>query len=145
MRLVLSQPTGSADELQSRTADLLLSLMDADVYIKSIIGKYALIGGPGSSATAAVQTLVPILQNWAGSYLNGISYSGSTGKGTAIAGIAGVDLFISLKSDTPKTLGEIYTNLLNYRPLQGFAPKRQNVSVGVKVNGHQIDLVPGRK
>ena len=119
--------------------------MDAETYIKSIIAKYALTGGRTPAATAAAQGVYKIIQSWAGSYLLDVFYSGSSAKGTAIAGIADVDLFISLKPETPGTLAYIYNNLANYNGFKYLSPKRQNVSVGIKYNGHSIDLVPGRK
>jgi hypothetical protein len=122
-----------------------MSAMETDAYLKSVIAKYALTGGRTPAATAAVAEVYKIIQTWAGQYLLGVSYSGSSAKGTAIAGIADVDLFISLKPETPGTLADIYNNLANYNGLKNLSPRRQNVSIGVKYNGQDIDLVPARK
>lgn len=119
--------------------------MDVENYIKSIIAKYALTGGRTPAATAAAEQVYEIIKVWANVFLLGVNYSGSSAKGTAIAGIADVDLFISLKPETPGTLAEIYNSLANYHGLKSLSPRRQNVSVGVTYNGHSIDLVPGRK
>ena len=118
--------------------------MEQDAYVKSVITKYALTMLT-PSATAAAQEVYKIIQPWAGQYLLEVQYSGSTAKGTAIAGVADVDLFISLAPETPGTLADIYNNLANHPGLKHLAPKRQNVSVGIRHGNHSIDLVPGRK
>jgi len=119
--------------------------MDAETYIKSIIAKYALTAGRAPAATAAAEQAYQIIKVWAGDFLLGVNYSGSSAKGTAIRGIADVDLFISLKPETPGTLADIYNNLANFNGLKHLSPRRQNVSVGITYDGHSIDLVPGRK
>ena len=118
--------------------------MTADEYVASIINKYALFSRPAASTSAAT-SVATILQSWAGQYLLGITYSGSSAKGTAIKGLADVDLFISLDPQTPQTLAEIYNNLVAYGPLAPFNPRRQNVSVGITYGQVKIDLVPARK
>jgi hypothetical protein len=55
-----------------------------------------------------------------------------------------VDVFISLKSDTKETLKELYEMLYSLAQRNGWSPRRQNVSVGVTVNGTRGDLVPGK-
>jgi hypothetical protein len=119
--------------------------METDQYVKSIIAKYAITGGRAPAVSAAAEEVYKIIQLWAGNYLLEVTYSGSSAKGTAIAGLADVDLFISLKPETPGTLAEIYNSLAGYNGFRNLSPRRQNVSVGIKFNGHPIDLVPGRK
>jgi len=70
--------------------------------------------------------------------------SGSYAKETGVRGISDVDVFISLKSDTSDTLKELYEKLLSLAQTNGWSPRRQNVSVGVTVNGTRGDLVPGK-
>lgn len=118
--------------------------MTPDDYVQSIIKKYALVVRPASATTAA-QEVYPIIQKWAGNWLLEVTYSGSSAKRTAISGIADVDLFISLKPETPHSLSEIYNSLANYAGIQSLKPRRQNVSIGITHNGHAIDLVPARK
>jgi hypothetical protein len=118
--------------------------MTADEYVRGIITKYAQTSRP-LAATEAANAVAAILRNWGGQYVLEISYSGSSAKGTAIRGLADVDLFISLSSETPGTLADIYNSLLNYQPLSFFTPRRQNVSVGITYGQIKIDLVPGRK
>jgi len=118
--------------------------MTGDEYVTSIINKYALFSRPATS-TSAAEGVATILQSWAGQHLLEITYSGSSAKGTAIRGLADVDLFISLAPQTPGTLADIYSNLLNYSPLRPYNPRRQNVSIGITYNQVKIDLIPARK
>jgi tRNA nucleotidyltransferase (CCA-adding enzyme) len=118
--------------------------MEQNAYVKSIVTKYALMER-STSATAAAIEVNKIIQRWGGSWLLEVQYSGSSAKGTAISGITDIDLFISLKPETPETLAEIYDSLANYSGLSHLSPRRQNVSVGIKYGTHSIDLVPGRK
>jgi len=118
--------------------------MDADTYVKSIVDRYAL-NGRSPQAVAAAQSVFTVIQPWAGKWLLKVQYSGSNAKGTAIRGVADLGLFISLDPDTPETLSDIYSKLANYKQLQPYAPRRQNVSIGVTCNGYSIDLVPGKK
>lgn len=119
--------------------------MTPDGYINSVLAKYAANRGQGSPAYNAAQGLYPIIKNWAGDCLHGVSYSGSYAKGTAIRGHTDVDLFISLKHGTPENLRDIYMKLTRCLTNKGFSPRLQNVSIGVKFRGASVDLVPGRK
>jgi hypothetical protein len=136
---------GNHETFQNPDEALPLATMESDIYVKSIVAKYALTAGRTPSATAAAEQVYKIIQIWAHSWLLGVSYSGSGAKGTAIAGVADVDLFISLKPETPESLADIYKSLLGYSGLKHLSPRKQNVSVGITYNGHAIDLVPGKK
>ena len=72
-------------------------------------------------------------------------FSGSLSKGTAIRIGTDADIFISLSSTTPGTLQEIYNTLHTAVVQSGYPARKQNVSIGTTVNGHKIDLVPGRR
>lgn len=119
--------------------------MEAAQYVSSIISKYSISGEPTCDLLASVGEVCDAIRRWSGVYLVGIQYSGSRAKGTAIRGVADVDLFISLKPETPGSLAEIYNSLLGLSSLRPHSPRRQNVSVGINHNGYCIDLVPARK
>jgi hypothetical protein len=83
-----------------------------------------------------VQTiLAPLIQGWAGNRLLSITPSGSFAKGTAIRSGTDLDLFISLPEGTTETLKELYEKLFSWMGTKGYTPKRQNVSVSVRVSG----------
>lgn len=119
--------------------------MSADAYLQRILAREAVDTGP-SSPVRNVQTVIrPIIQEWAGAYLVNVSPSGSFAKGTANRSGTDIDLFISLSQDTPNTLKDIYNKLFSWMTEKGYNPKRQNVSINVKVNGYDVDLVPARR
>lgn len=116
--------------------------MTADEYLQKIINAYVV---DIAKAKDAGNTIYPTIQSWAGSYLVSAEYSGSLAKGTAVALSADADIFISLSSTTKETLQEIYTSLHAYVIKAGYTARKQNVSIGVNVNGHKVDLVPGKR
>jgi hypothetical protein len=118
--------------------------MTPDQYVESILAKYAVPRGPTSPAERLGSAVAGPIRTWAGQQLNALEYSGSYAKETGVHGISDVDVFISLKSDTPGTLKELYNSLYDLAQGQRWSPRGQNVSVGVTVNGTQGDLVPGK-
>lgn len=117
--------------------------MTADGYLQSVIARYRVSTGAGSPAETAGNEIYPALQKWAGNQLREVRYSGSTAKGTGIKGTTDVDLFVSLKSDTPNTLKEIFDSLHGTMRNNGYPnATKQNVSIHVKHKGIEVDLVP---
>lgn len=115
--------------------------MPANTYLRSVLAQYAV---NTAGAEAAGNALYPIIQRWAGVYLVSAEFSGSLRKGTAVTLSADADIFISLSSNTPNTLENIYSTLCTAVQSTGLPVRRQNVSVGTNINGYKIDLVPGR-
>lgn len=112
-------------------------------YLEGLLAKYEL--KPNLMASLAAGIVADSLRRWANGWLIDISYVGSRAKGTAIAGTTDLDIFISLKPDTPHTLEDIYERLFVWATHNGWFPRRQNVSVGINYLGVKIDLVPGRR
>ena len=119
--------------------------MTPDQYVLAVLKKYRVSTGPTSAAEQAVNAIAPNIRGWAGRWLSNLSYSGSYAKGTPIRGKTDIDLFISLRSDSPGTLAEIYNSLFALASKYGWQPRRQDVSIGIQYSGVPIDLVPGRK
>lgn len=116
--------------------------MSGDQYLKNVLVKYAV---DVSAAQAAGQLIYPIIEKWSCGYMLKAEFSGSMSKGTAINIGTDADIFISLKSTTPATLKHIYDTLHTAVTQAGYGARKQNVSIGTTVNGHKIDLVPGRR
>ena len=93
----------------------------------------------------AGNTIYPVLAKWGNKYLNSASFSGSLAKGTGISVSTDADIFLSLSSMTPGTLSDMYSSLYNAVTIAGYTARKQDVSIGVTVNGYSIDLVPGRR
>lgn len=119
-------------------------MVTPDQYVESVLAKYAVPRGPNSPAEQLGTTVAGPVRSWAGEQLNVLEYSGSYAKETGVRGISDVDVFISLKSDTKETLKDLYEMLFSLAQQNGWSPRRQNVSVGVTVNGTRGDLVPGK-
>ncbi len=116
--------------------------MTGDEYMRAILAKYSV---NTSGAMAAGQTIYPVLAQWGNQYLNSADFSGSLAKGTGISIGTDADIFLSLSSTTPGTLAKMYDTLYNAVTTAGYTARKQNVSIGVKVNGYSIDLVPGKR
>jgi len=116
--------------------------MTGDEYLATVLQKYK---ANAVEAQKAGQIIYPVLEKWGNSYLNSAEFSGSLAKGTAISIGTDADIFLSVSSSTPGTLEDMYLSLFNAVTSAGYAPRKQNVSIGVMVNGYSIDLVPGRR
>lgn len=117
-----------------------------DEHLPRVLTQYAVDTGPFSPVRQVQAQLMPIIQRWAGSQLLSVGPSGSFAKGTAVRTGTDIDLFVSLSSTTTDTLARIYDTLFSAIAAAGYQPKRQNVSIGVRVNGaYDVDLVPGKR
>jgi tRNA nucleotidyltransferase (CCA-adding enzyme) len=119
--------------------------MSPDAYLQAILNREAVNVSATSPVLGVQVTIRPSLNQWAGTQLRVVHPSGSFAKGTANRSGTDIDLFISLRSDTTSTLREIYTSLLKRMKEEGYSPKQQNVSINVRVNGFDVDLVPAKQ
>ena len=116
-----------------------------DQYVHSIVTSKA----PLSLGAGSLDPVANIIKEWAGQYLLELKMSGSYAKGTAVAGSADADIFISLGQsvlcgNTP-TLEKLYNSLAAYFRAKGYTVKLQNVSIGIEHAGIHVDLVPAVK
>ena len=118
--------------------------MDADTYLSNILFRETVDTGPFSPARAVQAALHPLLSEWGGNVLRSVSPSGSFAKGTAVRSGTDIDLFVSISSDCPDTLSELYTKLCRRLIEKGYAPKQQNVSINIRVGTFDVDLVPAK-
>ncbi|CAB3847387.1 hypothetical protein LMG26854_02774 [Achromobacter aegrifaciens] len=118
---------------------------DADAYLTAILNREAVDTSLFSPLWRIQATIRPFLNEWANGYLLDVRPSGSFAKGTANASGTDIDLFISLSEQTPETLKEVYEKLFTRLKELGYAPRRQNVSINIKINGFDVDLVPAKR
>lgn len=116
--------------------------MSGNSYLLDILHKYAV---NVTGAEAAGNSIYPVIQQWGNSYLVKTEFSGSLSKGTGISIGTDADIFISVSSTTPGTLADLYGTLYTAVSQAGYVARKQNVSIGITVNGYKIDLVPGRR
>jgi hypothetical protein len=126
--------------VKSKVAD-----MTADQYLRAILARERVDTSVTSPLLLISSTLEPMLFNWAGRFLLRVEPSGSFAKGTANKSSTDIDLFLTLSSETPNTLEGIRSTLKNYLLQHGYEVRDQNVSLGVKIYGHQVDLVPAKR
>ena len=119
--------------------------MTADQYLQNILVREAVDRSAMSPVRGVQGKLAPVIQSWAGHHLRGVAPSGSFAKGTANRSGTDIDLFISLAETATSPLGYIYNSLFDRLKAVGATPKRQNVSINIKVNGFDVDLVPARQ
>jgi Second Messenger Oligonucleotide or Dinucleotide Synthetase domain len=119
--------------------------MTNDEYVISILNKYTANSVEISKVEKIANVIAEDLKTWAGNCLSKIDFSGAYAKGTAIKGSSDIDLFISLKSNTNGTLGEIYEMFYNKAIQSDWQPRKQNVSIRIYLDDYEIDLVPARK
>lgn len=123
--------------------------MSADRYLQNILARETVDTGLYSPVRGVQDIVMPYLQQWGGQYLMAVSPSGSFAKGTANKSGTDIDLFVSVAPGTPNTLKEIYGTLFNKMEQAGGQPKRQNVSINIKVTvsgvTYSVDLVPARR
>ncbi|KQW76802.1 hypothetical protein [Ensifer sp. Root127] len=117
----------------------------SDAYLQGILAREAVDTGPYSPVRGVQGILAPLVGEWAKGNLISISASGSFSKGTANHSGTDIDLFISLSENTPDTLQEIYDKLFAKLAGVGYAPKRQDVSINIRVGGYDVDLVPAKR
>lgn len=94
---------------------------------------------------SVVEQLNPVFQSWGNEYLISVKPSGSFAKGTAVPNGSDVDIFLSVSSTCQDSLGYIYNSLFNALSNSGYSPRRQNVSIGIKVAGYDVDVIPARR
>jgi hypothetical protein len=119
--------------------------MNADQHLLSLLSRETVDTRVNSPVRGVIGTLRPVLMQWANNYFAGLAPTGSFAKGTAIRSGTDIDLFLSLRSDTPNTLKEIYTTLANAMQGAGYMPQKQNVSINVRVGAYDVDLVPAKR
>lgn len=119
--------------------------MSADTYLQTILAREAVDMSPLSPVRGVQATISPLIRAWAGTQLVSINPSGSFAKGTANRSGTDIDLFISLAVDTTNPLKEIYESLAKRLQENGYTPRRQNVSLNIRVGGTDVDLVPAKR
>jgi hypothetical protein len=119
--------------------------VSADNYLLQVLAQYDVSrNGLFEPAYKVLRPLGNELVRAFSSSLSRVQLSGSNAKGTAVRGGTDVDLFLSF-APSSTTLRDIYQDVYDYALRVGYAPRKQNVSIGITYSGHAVDLVPGRQ
>jgi hypothetical protein len=121
------------------------ALLSADAYLEGILSREAVSTGLLSPVQYAYGLLQPAITTWSNGYVLTVQPSGSFAKGTANKSGTDVDFFLSIRADVPNTVKEAYEYLANQLRFRGFSPRLQNVSIGISLDGIEVDLVPARQ
>lgn len=119
--------------------------MTGDQYLRAVVEREKVDTSIYSPVRQVQATLQPVIDGWAGRQFVSLEPSGSFAKGTAVKSGTDIDLFVSLSSTTDQTLKEIYDSLFERLSRAGFAPRRQNVSIGIRVGAYDVDVVPAKR
>ncbi len=124
-----------------------MASMDVENYLRSILKKYSISADLNRLIAIgnAEKSVRVVITEWAHTFLHEIKRSGSIEKGTAISTSADLDLFISLKSETPGSLPELYEGLAKWLESKNYKIRRQNSSIRINHAGINVDLIPARK
>ena len=118
--------------------------MHADQHVQNVLINHA---SPSSIqvAQAVIASLTPSLMAWANGHLVEVIPAGSIAKGTAIKDCSDVDILVSVPITAKETSQEVYEKLFNRLDADGFAPHKQNVSIGMTLSGWKVDVVPAKR
>lgn len=119
--------------------------MTPDEYLDAILEREQVDTSPQSPVRGVLARLNPVLSAWGGNCIRSINPSGSFAKRTANLSGTDIDFFVSLRPDVRQNLKEIYETLFDALDAGGLHPRRQNVSIGVMVDGYSVDLVPAKQ
>lgn len=120
-------------------------MMTSDEYLEQVLRQATAPVGSSGPGSSVLEVLSPQLRRWGGNMFLDAQLSGSYAKGTAVRPGTDVDVFASLHPNTSNTLEEIYDSLDSFLVACGYATRRQNVSIGVSVLGHSVDITPGKR
>jgi hypothetical protein len=117
-------------------------MLTVDQYAASMVEKYRVSSGTGSSSHHAADAVIPLLKRWGGPHLMGISLSGAYAKGTAVSLSSHVDILLSLQLSADMEVRNAFWKLFEYLADQNLQPHTRNVSMQVQSNGLRVDLLP---
>lgn len=120
-------------------------MVGIEEHIRMVLTRQSVDTGLYSPVRGVQTTINPVLRRWGGKYIVDVRPSGSFAKGTAVHSGTDIDIFISLTSSLNDALKSIYDTLFNALFQAGYAVRRQNVSIGITVDGWKVDVTPGRR
>lgn len=114
-------------------------------YLRNILKREEVDTSNTSPLIRVQRQIQPLIYQWAGNLLANIYPSGSFAKGTANKSGTDIDIFVSLSSNTQQKLRNIYNSLYSTLEANGYTPRKQNVSLGIKISGYKVDIIPAKR
>jgi hypothetical protein len=114
-------------------------------YLRAILQREAVDTSANAPLRALEAQLQTLCESWAGRYLLEVYPSGAYEKGTANESGVSIDFVVSLSPQTPFSTGQIYESLVAHLQGNGFEPQRRAASIGLRINGAAIDVLPAKR
>lgn len=118
--------------------------MGPNTYLENVLANHA-TSSSITTAYSVIAALIPSLTAYANGHDVQAIPAGSIAKGTAIKDSSDVDILVSVSVTARETSQEVYEKLFNRLQADGFAPRKQNVSLGMTYNGLKVDIVPAKR
>lgn len=117
-------------------------MLTAEQYVASIVQKYRVAADTGSRSHKAADEIIPLLKQWGGQYLLGITLSGAYAKNTAISLSSDVDVLVALSPVPGREMKNIFWNLAEFFSERDLGPHTRDVSIQVEKNELKVDVIP---
>jgi len=114
-------------------------------YLRAILQREAVDTGVNASLRQLEAEVQGLCEGWAGRYLLEVYPAGAFEKGTANQSGICIDFVVSLSPQTPFLTKQIYESLYAHFQRNGYEPERRPVSIGLRVDGMNVDIVPAKR
>jgi hypothetical protein len=122
-----------------------VSTVSPSDYLRAILQREAVDTGVDAALRQLEGEVQALCESWAGRYLLEVYPSGAFEKGTANQSGTSIDFVVSLAPQTPFLTKQIYESLFQHFERNGFEPERRAVSIGIRLDGANIDILPGKR
>lgn len=119
--------------------------MSATDYLRDILVRESVDAGMHSPLRQLEARVDDICRLWAAHLLVEVYPTGAFEKGTANRSGTAIDFLVSLSPATTYSMSDVHETLLEALGEAGLEPVRRNVSLGVRLDGVAVDIVPARR
>jgi len=117
-------------------------VLTIDQYAASIVEKYRIIPDTNSTSHHAADKVTPLIKEWSGQHLLGLTLSGAYAKNTAISLSSDVDVLVALDKIPGMEMKTIFWSLFEYLSDRDLNPHTRDVSIRLRSKGFNVDLIP---
>jgi hypothetical protein len=118
------------------------AVLTVDQYAASIVEKYRVIPDTNSTTHHAADRVIPLIKQWGKQHLLGLTLSGAYAKNTAISLSSDVDVLVALGMIPGMEMKSIFWSLFEYLSDRELNPHTRNVSIRLRSQGLNVDLIP---
>ncbi len=114
-------------------------------YLRAILQREAVDTAANAPLRGLEAQVLSLCEAWAGRYLLEVYPTGAFEKGTANQSGISIDFVVSLSPQTPFLTRQIYESLWQHLGRNGFNLERRAVSIGLRLDGATVDIVPAKR